>query len=273
MTNELNFNYVLGEKDTVLLVILTGKITGRETELLEAMTEEISKKTQPIVIFSLRDLESFMPGGFIQFAKLQKGLRDQKRLIGIASLRPEIKKTLLMAGIIRESEIFNNIPEAWKKLSSLLENQKLNKASEAVSSNSLAPIKEDEDPVTSKLFGALHISLAEDTKGTGEVVIFDDEEAQKELGRVLEQVNIQALLDLAHKYKPKEWFDRAIQLFEGAKKTFPQNADVLYFLALSHHYRSDGTHEIVARQELKKALSLNPSHPEALKLLAQIEKP
>ena len=119
--NEVTFKYVFGEKDSLLLVILTGRVTGRETPLFEAFAEELCTKSQPIVLLNFRDIESFMPACFTQFAKLQKALREQKKLIGICSLKPEMKKSLLMAGIVRDAEVFNNIPDAWKKLVSLLE--------------------------------------------------------------------------------------------------------------------------------------------------------
>jgi anti-anti-sigma regulatory factor len=116
-SKEGDFKFVLGEKEDVLLVLFYGKITGREVPELEKCLNELKVKTQPIVLMNFRDVDLFLPGAHTFFALFQKTLRGQGKLLGISSLKPDVKTSLVQAGIVREAEIFNNIPDAWKALS------------------------------------------------------------------------------------------------------------------------------------------------------------
>lgn len=117
------FKYVLGEKDDLLLVLFCGKIGAKEVPVLEECEGLIKEKPQPIVIISFRDLNALNPGSHATIARFQKTIRDEGKILGLCSIRPEIKTLLLSSGIIRENEIFNNIPEAWKALTVKLQAQ------------------------------------------------------------------------------------------------------------------------------------------------------
>ena len=112
-----DFTYFFGEKDDLLLVLFQGKILSKDVPALEECETRILEKPQKIVLFFFRDVSVFFPGTHPTFTKMQKSIREKGKLIGICSLKPDIKAVLLQAGIIRESEIFNNIPSAWQKLS------------------------------------------------------------------------------------------------------------------------------------------------------------
>jgi anti-anti-sigma regulatory factor len=116
LTNS-KFTYIFGEKDDLLLVLLQGELRAQDISTLEQIEAEIKEKPHKIVLFFFRDLSVFIPAVHAPFVKIQKALRDMGKLIGICSLRPEIKLILLQSGIIRESEVFSNIPEGWNKLS------------------------------------------------------------------------------------------------------------------------------------------------------------
>jgi hypothetical protein len=38
-------------------------------------------------------------------------------LIGLCGMKPDLKSSMILAGIVRENELFNNIPDAWSALS------------------------------------------------------------------------------------------------------------------------------------------------------------
>ena len=118
------FTYILGEKEDLLLVLFQGKFSHEAEPVLEKLDLEIQDKPQSIVLFVFRDVSGFMPGPHVNFAKTQKAIRDAGKLVGICSLKPEVRNILLKRGVVRESEIFNNIPDAWKSLRFKLESQK-----------------------------------------------------------------------------------------------------------------------------------------------------
>src|SRR5438105_4820838 len=108
------FKYVLGEKEDVVLCLFYGKLGAREVPILEQAEKELKDKPQGLILLAFRDLESFNPGAHQAFVQFQKALRDSGKLLGLCSLRPEVKKILMALGMIRDAEIFNNIPDAWK---------------------------------------------------------------------------------------------------------------------------------------------------------------
>jgi anti-anti-sigma regulatory factor len=136
------FKYVLGEKDDLLLVLFCGKLGSREVPILEECEQVAKDKPQPIVIISFRDLAQLNPGAHATIARLQKTIRDKGKILGLCSLKPDVKNLLLSSGIVRENEIFNNIPDAWKALTVRLDakTKAEKQAAEA------AAKKEDEEP-------------------------------------------------------------------------------------------------------------------------------
>lgn len=110
------FKYVLGEKDDALLILFYGKMNSRELVELEKCKLEVADKPQKIIIMNFRDVTACMPAVHTFFVKFQKMFRDSGRLVGLCGLNPDVKFALLSSGIIRENEIYNNIPEAWQAL-------------------------------------------------------------------------------------------------------------------------------------------------------------
>jgi hypothetical protein len=110
------FKIVTGEKDNTIIVLLLGQIRSQEVPELEGLLNFIVEKPQPSVIISFRDVTQFLPGAHSTWTKVQSGVRKSGKLLTVCSFRPEIKNLLLQAGVIRESEIFNNIPDCWQAL-------------------------------------------------------------------------------------------------------------------------------------------------------------
>lgn len=122
-----DFRFVMGEKPELVVVLFYGKIAAREIEFLQDIEKQLKEKTQPIILLNLRDVAVLLPAAHQFLAKFQKGIRDNGKLLGICGLHPDIKTSLLLAGIVREVEIFNNIPDAWKTLSSKHQNNQSKK--------------------------------------------------------------------------------------------------------------------------------------------------
>src|ERR1700722_17466830 len=111
-----DFRFVLGESGCVQLILLYGKIKAQAVPVLEECEQKLRDMPFKILLLNFHDVAFVMPAAHVFLAKFQKTLRDGGKLVGICGLRPEVKTSLLLAGIIRETELFNNIPEAWKAL-------------------------------------------------------------------------------------------------------------------------------------------------------------
>ncbi|MEQ1875447.1 MAG: STAS domain-containing protein, partial [Bdellovibrionia bacterium] len=66
--------------------------------------------------FNFRDVPHFAAAAHPFLVEIQRDLRSQQRVFGLCGLRPEVRTTLTGAGIVRDGEIFNNVPVAWKRL-------------------------------------------------------------------------------------------------------------------------------------------------------------
>lgn len=120
--SEVDLQYVLGEKDDLLIVLFTGQMSSRAVSVIENCLLEVQKRQQKVVLFSFRDVKSVMPGVHVALTKLQKTVRDEKRILGLCFLTNEARASLIMAGIIRESEIYASVADAWRILQSQLQN-------------------------------------------------------------------------------------------------------------------------------------------------------
>ena len=108
--------YVFGEKGDVLIVLLTGRLTSRELPLLEKFEAELQGKTQKTVLLSFRGVNEILPAINVLMVRLQANLRSQQKRVALCELPAQGKKLLLMSGVIRESEIYNTVADAWKAL-------------------------------------------------------------------------------------------------------------------------------------------------------------
>ena len=120
---KIDFKYVLGEKEGVQLILFYGRINARVVPVLEECEKELKDKPHKILILNFHDVANLAPAAHIFFTKFQKTVRDAGKLLGVCGLRPDVKTSLLLAGIIRESELYNNIPDAWKALNLKLQAQ------------------------------------------------------------------------------------------------------------------------------------------------------
>lgn len=111
-----DFKIVTGEKEDIVIVLFIGQIRSQEVEELENLLVTLIEKPQPSIIFSFRDVTQFLPAAQSVFARIQTSLRKAGKLLALSSIKPDIKAALIQAGVLRESEVFNNIPESWQAL-------------------------------------------------------------------------------------------------------------------------------------------------------------
>ncbi len=109
-----DFNYVIGEKDDLIVILFYGRITSKELPVLHTCATKLEEKTQSIFLFNFRDVTAFHSGVHPFFVNFQKRLRETGKFIGVCGLQPEVRAVLMSAGIVRDSELYYNIPEAWK---------------------------------------------------------------------------------------------------------------------------------------------------------------
>lgn len=120
----MDFKYVIGEKDDAIIILFYGKIGSRELVELEKCKLEIQDRPNKIFIFNFRDVEQILPAVHQFLVKFQMQLRENGKVLGLCSFKPDVKFSLLSSGIIREPECFNNIPDAWKALTHKLATHK-----------------------------------------------------------------------------------------------------------------------------------------------------
>jgi anti-anti-sigma regulatory factor len=122
------FKYVIGEKDDLIIVLFYGDLSHRGVTQIEELEFLLKEKPNSFILLNFRDLNTMTPAVHIAFTKLQKTLRDSKKYIALCGIKPDIKHLLSVAGIIREAEVFNNIPDAWKTLTARAHNDAANAA-------------------------------------------------------------------------------------------------------------------------------------------------
>jgi anti-anti-sigma regulatory factor len=110
------FRFEYGDRGDVIVARFHGRIGSREVPTLEQWEAEISDKQNYVVLFDLSDVESFMPGAHTYFVNFQNRLRKKGKLLGICGLNKEVRVSLMAAGIIRENELYDNLPSAWSAL-------------------------------------------------------------------------------------------------------------------------------------------------------------
>ena len=118
------FSYFISEKDLssqngILLVIaLMGPISRSNAPIFEKFLDELSQKQAHWVIINLRDVEKDVERPmFPVFARLQKLIRDKPAELKLCGVHPELRVVLEQAGILRATEVVNNLAMALQTLS------------------------------------------------------------------------------------------------------------------------------------------------------------
>lgn len=118
LTYFLSENEVASQKAFILLISLAGPINRSTASVLDQLIEDVEKRSPGWVVLNMRDVGATIERTqYPAFAKLQKTIRDKGAELKICSVHPDLKKTLVDAGLLRGNEIANNLPEALQSLS------------------------------------------------------------------------------------------------------------------------------------------------------------
>ncbi|MFL5814934.1 MAG: STAS domain-containing protein [Bdellovibrionia bacterium] len=117
LTYFLSEKEVVSQKSVILLISLAGPINRSNAAVLDKLIEELEKRSPGWVVLNLRDVGSSIERTqYPAFAKLQKTVRDKGAELKICSVHPNLRTTLVDAGLLRVNEITNNLPEALQSL-------------------------------------------------------------------------------------------------------------------------------------------------------------
>lgn len=107
-----SFEFFLSAKGAYIVVQLVGAMNTKASPLLEQLGLEIEQnRTATVLILNLRDVKDVSGEGITFLAQIQLEVRTrgEVRLTGVS---PQLKTKLLAQGVIRTSEIFDNLQAA-----------------------------------------------------------------------------------------------------------------------------------------------------------------
>jgi anti-anti-sigma regulatory factor len=116
--------YFISVKGRILVATFVGSVEFSTIDILANCKAEIAE-TEDIgfVILYFRDVETVSGDGIGSLTKMQIEIRTRSCDLNICSLKPNIKEKLLNMGVIRVSELSNNLPEALTASVSALANK------------------------------------------------------------------------------------------------------------------------------------------------------
>jgi anti-anti-sigma regulatory factor len=117
-SDNFDFKYSIGEKEEVVIILFSGKVTEAELPVLEKCAAGLAEWHQRIVLFDFKGVTAFSSSVHPFLVNFQLKIRSLGKFFGICGLRPEVKSSLEMSGIIRASEVFFDISDAWRVLAS-----------------------------------------------------------------------------------------------------------------------------------------------------------
>lgn len=110
------FSYLLAEKNKLLVITLIGPLGESGIAQYEQCLEEISDLDYVVAVIGFREATRVDGPGLQFLANLQRALRKKSQEIGVCGLSPYLKEELTKGGVIRFSEIHDNLRDALIKL-------------------------------------------------------------------------------------------------------------------------------------------------------------
>ena len=115
-SEEKGFNYFVSSKSIYMVVSLVGQLSDTAPDSLQPLQTEVRDNTTATVfIFNFRDLVEISGEAVPVLAQIQKDIRTKSGEVRLCGLRPELKAKLLAKGVIRTSEIFDNLQTAIQR--------------------------------------------------------------------------------------------------------------------------------------------------------------
>ena len=111
------FQYFLSNNKPVLIVTFVGDIDHSTMEIMTKCRNEV-KATQGLkfVVLNFRDVDNINGDVISVITQMQLDIRSKQCDLRISSLKPNIKEKLLKMGVIRATELSNNLREALLSL-------------------------------------------------------------------------------------------------------------------------------------------------------------
>jgi len=108
-----SFNYFVSSKGIFMVISLIGPVNDRAVPVLQSLHSEIRDNSEAsLFIFNFRDMLELSGDAVCLLAQIQKDIRCKPSEVRLCGLRPKLKNKLLSRGIIRTSEIFDNLQVA-----------------------------------------------------------------------------------------------------------------------------------------------------------------
>lgn len=112
-----DFEYFISIKEPFLVIAFLGHMTKVSAAVIEKCQAEILASQAKFIVLGFRDVSKIDLPVVPALVKIQKSIRDAKKELRVASLRPDIKTLLLDAGAIRHEEVQLNLPDALQSFS------------------------------------------------------------------------------------------------------------------------------------------------------------
>jgi anti-anti-sigma regulatory factor len=124
LTYFLSEKEVASQKAVILLISLAGPISRSTADVLDKLIEDVEKRSPGWVVLNLRDVgQTIERIQYPAFAKLQKTIREKGAELKICNIHPDLRKTLVDAGLLRVKELANNLPEALQSLGKITKSE------------------------------------------------------------------------------------------------------------------------------------------------------
>lgn len=112
-----NFEYLLSDKNSFLVVTFVGSIDIQAVEKLARLQDAIAlNKNAKFVILNFRDVSGISREVFPQIIQIQKAIREKPAELKICGFSSELRERIANTGIIRSLEMAANLQEAIQSL-------------------------------------------------------------------------------------------------------------------------------------------------------------
>lgn len=107
------FHYLVAQNKPLLIVTFIGDMDRSAVESLLSCRRDIAAAEDiRFVIFNFRDVSSVSGEAITSFTQMQVEIRTRGCELRISSMSPALREQLLRMGVIRSSELSNNLREA-----------------------------------------------------------------------------------------------------------------------------------------------------------------
>lgn len=123
--SDFDFNFVDGQ--ALIILNLVGNIEFDKSEKFRSIVKAVSEyKTAKFVIIDMTKVDGVDSKMIFDFAKMQKEIRDMKLQLRICSIKSNLRKKLYDRGVLRDSEISENLTIAVRSLLAKIRDERKN---------------------------------------------------------------------------------------------------------------------------------------------------